>query len=537
MPVRDRRKDSVGVLFLRGLVFIVAGGLALFLWFNAIQSYGNPSSEIKRWQANPVLPHVFVKGTLARRTSEDLPALCTVEREDYVSCGKNRCWKTQASMGYTNAVIHVAWSSSPLPEKMNVEWTFREEPWRFPGYIATERSAAWRNFAAKNQITGIASYSPSSSSRLVEYCADSGDNVTIEACVSTSKPSTLEPCTGDARFGVVYNGDDQAARDDGADDIAMQVACGMIAALIAALAWVRTKKPIVEGLEDRAPPHQRGLGIAWGLLGVPPVAGLVALLLHAAHPPSTYASGRGGFCVAFIALAAWLFLMLQRLRYRANTLAALGPVLSTPRKPLAQASGTCELSVRAKIRDGGVRAFIGDDVVAYSEITIWETYTQGKNTSKQEVLTSRQRNTVGVVDVSSEGTLDLQRSILEVELREARFVSLSPRYAERGISPIPHPRHIQFIVREHVIKDNEQLFVFGDVSGISLQSDEGGYRTVRGSPTLGGADATPVLVYSGSQRGLVEMLEREARIANVFALVAICLCGVMGITLGALAML
>jgi hypothetical protein len=236
-------------------------------------------------------------------------------------------------------------------------------------------------------------------------------------------------------------------------------------------------------------------------------------------------------------MTGWLFLMLTRMRYRSNLLMALKPVLATPRKPLAQASGTTELSVKAKLRNDGVRAFIGDDVVAYSEVTIHETYTQGKSTSKQQLLVSRQRNDVGVADESGEGTLDLQRSILEVELRQQAFKTLSPRYAQRGIVPSIHPRHVQYIVEERVIKDGEPLFVFGDVSGIALQSDEGGYRTVRGSPTLGGADAAPVLVYAGSQRGLVGMLTREARMANSYAVVAICLCGAMALSLGALALL
>lgn len=537
--MRDRRKDSVGVLFLRGLFFLVGAVVAVCLFGTAGSKYGNPSSEIERFKPNPTLPRVLVRGTVARRPNDDLPPLCKVEHEHYQSCGKHYCWRQQEGFRNASGTLTVEWSSSPLPATMVLDSAFHEEAWSFPGIVVdSSRAESWKHLAQKHNL-GFSedSFHGPSSDRIVEYCADTGDPIYLSACLSPTNPNRLERCPGEADYGVVYDGDDQAARDDGADEIAGYVGGGIFALLVAALAWVRTKKPIVEGLEDRAAPHKRGLGWAWGILGVAPAVGLGALMITAQHPPSSYASGRGGFAIAIIATAAWFFFMMTRLRYRGNLLAALQPVLATERKPLAQASGTTELSVKAKLRDGGVRAFIGDDVVAYSEITIWETYSAGKNVNKQVLLTSRQRNEVGVTDESGDGTLDLRRSILDVELREQRLRALSPRYAERGVVVSMHPRHIEYVVKESVIKDGESLFVFGDVSGIALQSDEGGYRTVRGSPTLGGADAAPVLVYSGSQRGLVDMLSREARIANSMAVVAICLCGAMALSMFALAML
>jgi hypothetical protein len=113
--------------------------------------------------------------------------------------------------------------------------------------------------------------------------------------------------------------------------------------------------------------------------------------------------------------------------------------------------------------------------------------------------------------------------------------ALSPRYLERGVSVGMHPNHVSYTVKEWVIKDGEPLYVFGDVSDIALQASEGGYRTVRGSPALGGKDAAPVLVHSGDERGLIALLSREARSANSYAVVAACVCTGLGIALAALA--
>src|SRR5262249_23447026 len=153
-----------------------------------------------------------------------------------------------------------------------------------------------------------------------------------------------------------------------------------------------------EGLEDRAAPHRRKLGLAWAVLAVPPAVLFGNVLLHASAPPSTWATGRGGFTLGISTLALWILFALGRMLVRKRTLAALGPVLATPRSLLAEASGTVELAVRARIRDAGapegraglvnhearapegragLRALIGNDVVALSQVRIVERYGAG----------------------------------------------------------------------------------------------------------------------------------------------------------------
>ena len=88
-----------------------------------------------------------------------------------------------------------------------------------------------------------------------------------------------------------------------------------------------------------------------------------------------------------------------------------------------------------------------------------------------------------------------------------------------------------------MIKDGEQLYVFGDVSKLEMKAETQGYRAVRGSPTLGGKGVAPVLVHSGTERGLIDSLTRDARAANSFAVVAAVMCSAIGGALLALARL
>jgi hypothetical protein len=236
--------------------------------------------------------------------------------------------------------------------------------------------------------------------------------------------------------------------------------------------------------------------------------------------PSTWATGRGGFALGIGAVAVWILFTLARAIHRKRTLAALTPVLATPRSPLANAGGVVELSVRARRREDGVRALIGDDVVAYSEVKISERYQRGKNTALVERGVHRAVDELDVVDESGDGRIDLRRSILDVELRKLTLKDLSPRYAERGIVPERHPNHVAYVVEERVIRDGDPLYVFGDVSDIALRANEGGYRAVRGAPTLGGTDVAPVLVYAGDERSLVATLTAEARVAHGMAVLA-----------------
>lgn len=546
MPrIRDARNDSLVLKVLRGIAFVVAVIVGGVLLREVAHEYGDPKSALERYREPAIAPHVHIRGTLERRAptsktsalTEGLGALCSVNHERWQQCGKNRCWRYYEGFRYSNASVTVKESSSPVRATMEPGAKFHFEPWHPPDVVVTgQRARDWRSYATKNGLGFKDSdFSGADVDRIVESCVEPGTPVFIEACVSPTDAGYLEPCPGQDAFGLIANGDAQAARDDFADLLARYL--GGVAALlfVATFAWLRVRRPIMEGLEDRAAPHRRKLGWAWGILGVPPVLVFSVILMHASIPPSTWSTGRGGFAFLGSMLAVWFVFFLSRWLDRTRLLSALAPVLATPRSLLAEASGTVELAVKA--RGSSLKAFIGDDPVAYSEIIIKETTRQGKNTSTNEVYRSRQHDRLEVVDESGEGVLDLSRSILDVEQRTVDMVNLSDRYRERGILPVFSPNHVRYTVYEWVIRDGEPLYVFGDVSDIALKADEAGYRAVRGSPTLGGKDAAPVLVHSGDERGLIALLTTDARAANSFAVIAACVCTALSATLVALAMI
>ena len=437
-------------------------------------------------------------------------------------------------MTTSRATIDVSWSSAPVDARLSLGTQYRVEPaWPSTDVTDVERSQTWKKIAQRSGLGFTdASFGTGASDRIVESCLDDGEEVFVEACVSSATPGKLEPCDGATFYGIVPGGDPQVAVDASANGIAFSVAGAFCALFVGSLALLRPRSRLVEGLEDRAAPHRRGLGVAWALLVLPPIAAFVNVLLHASSYQSTWSTGRGGFVLGITALTLWTLLALHRALHRTRTLAALAPVLATPRSLLAEASGTAELAVRARLRNGGIRAFVGDDVVAFSELRISETYKNGKNTSSIERLVVRASDEVVVVDESGDGVLDLSHAILDVELRKLTMVKLSPRYAERGVRVERHDKHVSYLIEERVIRADEPLYVLGHVSGLDLRSSGQGYRSVRGAPKLGGADLPPVLVHAGDEQGLVASLAAQARAANGMAaaagFAAVLLAGMLG---------
>ncbi len=534
----DHRHETTSVRVVRVLWFVVCSFVAIAFVYKAGSELGDPASAIHRYRAPAVAPHVFVRGKLRREPKSPVPALCSVTHERYQSCGKSRCWRYYEGIVSSRAILDVSWSSSPLPASLQLRSQQRVEPrWPSSEVVSGERSKTWKEIAQRANL-GFqnSAFGTGSSDRIVEACLDEGEEVFVEACVAPGTSDVLEACPGQRSFGVVA-GEPQLAIDAAASDVAYSVAGAFCALFVGSLAFLRKRSPVAEGLEDRAAPHRRVLGAGWALLAIPPIATFGNLLLHASGPRSTWSIGRGGFVLGITALTLWTVFALSRLLHRNRTLAALGPVLATPRSLLAHASGTAELAVRARLRNGGLRAFIGDDVVAFSQLRISESYRQGKNTSTRELCVFRPTNELEVVDESGDGVLDLSHAIVDVELRKVSVQDLAARYAERGVVVERHPNHVTYQVEERVIRDGEPLYVFGHVSGLELRSAEQGYRSVRGAPRLGGADNPPVLVYAGDERGLVASLSREARTANSLAVVAALAATLLAGALGYLASL
>lgn len=532
----DLRRDSFNVRLLRAAGFGFASIAAAVLFYMAVAMLRDPASPLHRYRGEATPPHVFVRGTLRTVPEVALPPVCLVVRERYEKCGKSRCWQIHASMLTSHASVDVEWSSTPLPSRMSLSSRHVFEP-RAPAYRGVDeaRGEAWRELSRQSDGGFVGAPANSYDERIREACLDDGDRVFIEACVSPSDPEHLEPCPGFSRYGII-RGEPQWAMDDAADSVALRVSGAFLALLFALFAVARGSTPIVEGLEDRAAPHRRSLGPAWALLAVPPAAGLVAYLLTGLRD-STWAVARVGFATGIGVLALWLLFALGRLLLHSRTLAALEPVLATPRSLLAAARGTVELAVRARQRGDGVRAFLGDDAVAFSQIRIVERYRNGKNSSSRTLLHHRQGDELTVTDESGEGVLHLAPAVLDVERRKVTVEELPRRYAREGIVVERHAKHESYTVEEQVIRDGEALYVFGDVTELALRTDGLSYRSVKGSPTLGGAGRAPVLVYAGDERGLVAALEVRAREARVLAAVAASACVALAAALAGLAWL
>jgi hypothetical protein len=264
--------------------------------------------------------------------------------------------------------------------------------------------------------------------------------------------------------------------------------------------------------------------------------GLIDILFHHQPQSTTWAAGKGGIMLSFTAAIVWILTVRGLLLRRSTVLSALSPVLKIQRSLLSNARGIAELAVRAKHHDEadspgvrpGITPVLGGDTVAFAEAKITESYKNGKNTSYVDHGMVRPHEELRVVDESGEGVLHLGCAILDVEVRKAAFKDVPPRLVQMGKQLTKHANHLNYHVEERVIHEGEQLYVLGDVSDVQLHADESaGYRAVRGSPTLGGASNPPLLVFSGDERGLVSLLESEAKAAHRLAIVAAGMCGLL----------
>ncbi len=210
--------------------------------------------------------------------------------------------------------------------------------------------------------------------------------------------------------------------------------------------------------------------------------------------------------------------------------------MSIARSPLAHASGTAELSVCAKLVGRGAPRMLREGAAAYVETRVVQHYGTGKTKLKTEPVTFPAARELHVVDESSDGVLNLEHSMLDVKVEELTCDELPPRLAAHGHHLPRQEPHAYWTIEERSIEDGERLFVIGEVSDIRMRHDGLGYRSVVGSPKLGGAGAAPVVVFSGDERGVVAGLRREGRFVvglalacGAVVLAALALAGVLAV--------
>lgn len=509
------------------------------LLVQAFRLFSDERSAIWRYRSTPTAPRVFAKGWLRHESvttkssghgNKDLPPICIVHHETYGKCGKNSCWRYYEGILTSQAVLDVDWSSSTeTPKQIGLGSAFRIEPVVPPAVVVDpDRKAVWKERAQRAHLGFDTVDAPSH--RVVEKCLEEDAPIYVEGCLTDDGRGgkLLTSCNANTYYGIVQGYSGQPAIDDASDNVLLRVGGAFLVFLIAALALLRPKGPLVDGLASRSEIPPKKMGYWWMLLVVPPVMGLINIFFHYQPPTTTWAGGKGGIILSLTAAIVWVLTARGLLLHRRTVLAALSPVLKTQRSLLASAHGVAELAVRAQKHDEGITPILGGDVVAFAEAKITESYKNGKNTSYIDHGIVRPREELRVVDESGEGILHLGCAILDVEVRKASFKEVPPRLAQMGKELTKHPNHIAYNVEERVIHAGEQLYVLGDVSDVSLQADESaGYRAVRGSPTLGGASNPPLLVFSGDERGLVSLLESEAKAAHRLAIVAAGMCGLL----------
>ncbi len=513
------------------IVTIVGGLVALGLLFDAIRSWRAPESPLMRYAAPPAAPRVFVTGQLLEgQGTRPIAPICVVTHETFVSCGKTRCWRPVETLLVAEATLEVTGSSSPVPPTLTLGSSFSIEPGPPSPVIAGPADAARWQRMARERKQGF-TVATGAGHRIVQSCLPAGADVFIEGCIHTfpDGESTLTSCPDASYYGIVVGSTPQPALDCGADRVALRVGGAFLSLLAIGLALRPRKGMLVDPLAERAGAAALKLRYFWALLAIPPVAGFINALMRGIGSPE-FSSMRGGLMLELVAMACFgIFARSLHLRRR-TILAALAPVLASKPSPLATARGAVELEVRARSpAPEGVSPILGRDVVAFAEARIFETYRKGKHARRIELATIRPRDTLEVVDESGDGVLQLGNAVLDVELRTATFKEAPPRVAESGLILSRHPHHMRYIVEERVIAVDERLYVLGDITNVALRPDESGYRSVRGSPTLGDALSPPVLVHAGDARGLVRALENEARLTHRLAVASLVGCATVGL--------
>lgn len=336
---------------------------------------------------------------------------------------------------------------------------------------------------------------------MVEGCVQDGAPLTLAACVSGGE---LGPCPGRDRYALVPSASPRPAIAHAADTLALKVGGELLLLLPVALLLLPPRRALVDALAARGGRALRRLGAAWWLLALPLGAGVWNVLTDA---------GRGGVVTLLAAALAWALVAWHAASRRRLAEDARGPVLAVARSPLASASGTAELDVRAKLVGHGAPRLLAPTRAAFVATQVVEHYGQGKTKQRTPPVILVPESRLHVVDESSEGVLDLTHALLELKVDELTCDELPPSFAAHGARLPRHEHHASWTIEERTIADGERLFVLGEVSAIALRPDGLGYRSVVGSPLLGGVGVPPVVVFSGDERGLLASLRAEGRFA------------------------
>lgn len=493
-------------LWARGLVGAVPVLGALWLASQGVAAYGERVTPLLE-AGGPET--VRVGGTLRSTTSGERP-VCSVIHQRWQQCGKNKCWTWYAGMLIQDGVLAAddgaSWALTPtfrfLPrEPGDTSWADEVEPSRATRLRARAKAGGVSGFDASEFV-------PAGDHRIVERCLEPETRVFAMGC--RAENNAIGPCPGEERWSIVPgDGTPQPAIDEAANNVLYWFAGAFAAMFLACVLVYPRAQKLAATLEKRGGTRSRTHSWGWALLAIPVLVAITTLLQRGSLPQtSTWAYGRMGYAFASLVAAGLAIVLLQSARRRNVLRHAAEPILETPRSLLAQArDATVELAVRTAAAPA-TESVVAGDGVALSIVSVDEIYQVGKNQQRRNLYASTLPLEIVVTDESGDGRLDLSNALVDCEVRTLLEKELPAAVERRTGALARHESHRQYEVTEQVLATDAPLYVLGEVTHLEMHGGEAGYRAVRGAPTLGGSDA-PLLVYAGSERGLIEELRVE----------------------------
>lgn len=501
-----------GALLVRVLMALPLALAAVYCAARGLDATFGAGSRLQRLQAEAPPDGVRTAGVV-RATSSAEPPLCSVTHQRWLPCGKSMCWTRVAGMLTADGEFE---KDDGAHLELGADFRFvPEEPGdeRWSREVLGARAVALRARGRQSGLAGFGAqdFPRSGNDRLVERCLDDGERVFVQGCVRPTPTGTrLAPCPGDASWTVVPgDGTPQAAVDEAANDALYWVGAAFGALLALGIVLFPRGQKLAESLERRCGHRSPARRWAYAVLVLPCVVLIASLVERATQPPtSTWAYGRGGYAVAAAVAVGLGLVALASVRRRSVLRHAMQPVLGTPRSLLGNARGaTVELAVHTATAPTTTSVLEGGGS-ALSILGVDEVFSVGKRTETRSVHQSYQPRELTVSDESGEGRLDLGHVLVDGEVRTRRLTEWTDTLTRRTGPLDRHPSHICYVVTEQVLRPGELLYVLGEVIDVQMRGSEQGYRAVRGAPTLGGAEA-PLVIYAGTERGLLGELQAE----------------------------
>lgn len=349
---------------------------------------------------------------------------------------------------------------------------------------------------------------------LEDECIDVGQPIFLDGCrvEGGAKAGGIGPCRDRPLVVTPGDGSPEPRITMLAEDLLgwLGIFSGALMLLLLCGLWAFGVGPAVQALERLSVSPRRAMAprsiAAWvGFLGV--AALFVQWVVAMVRDPDTsglqhpFALGIAAFGVAMLRVV-W--------RRRRALQAAMRPVLDAPTVPLHRAStgDMVELAVRVSDDAPLLEGPLTGQHVAFYGVSVVQSFRRGKETFSELESDRIEPPMLPIVDESGPGYLDLTHA--QFDLRAVRHVP-SAVEVEVGrwksiLGSIEVKPYASFEIEERQLSPGESLYVLGMVDHRQPTEDGGGYRAAAGVPVIGAAEGAGLIVYAGTERGLLAKL-------------------------------